>query len=474
MAETPASNHDKPSPWMNRRAQSLTAEIIERHASPEIGGNNECQRMSPGIAPMPVELTIDHRKFRFETDPVRIGRAAENEICLPEDHRVAPYHAVLRQVSGQWIIQSSDGGPVCIEDGRPVRLAWLNSGDVVRLTEAGPDLLFVLMKSAPPKSAPIPPVRPPAVPTAPARRMDKAAPPPSAKSRTGAPESASPSVAPAVLLFGTILTLGLAAGLAIVFVGWKNSSQLNRHVEQAEAQAPTLPVLVPNEATNVDEANEVKKTAIDPSEYLILVGIGDLRSDNRPHVLGVGWLWDERTAVIPRTLGDALSELVAFAESKGSPRQACVIQGIAFEVDKITSPPRCQKISVLRLKEAAALPARADDICRHVTAIDVERMRVHGKTFNSLSFAPFPKSPNISGTHGFSLTAYDPEFVHIHSNVARLLYEQHTHVLIDADPAVRIERGGLLVDTDHKIVGMTVLDSTVVWTDCLEAALEAP
>src|SRR4051812_26949464 len=93
---------------------------------------------------MLIALTFDRRTYRFHSDksPIRIGTALDNEISRPGDTRLAPVHALVRYINGRWIVESSSRDQVRIGDRRPVPFAWLNSGDVVRLTASGPELIF--------------------------------------------------------------------------------------------------------------------------------------------------------------------------------------------------------------------------------------------------------------------------------------------------------------------------------------------
>lgn len=312
------------------------------------------------------------------------------------------------------------------------------------------------------------PVSTPGPPTPPFKAPEtKASPKTPAATLPAAPQVAadSPTVAATTwqpapkLLAGGALTLAL---VAIVWGVWPR----NDHAASAPVVStdPEPPVVAPDKPA----------PTADPQECLVLIGIGDLRSDNRPHILGVGWLWNDRTAVVPRTLGDTLSELVVATGREGQPRQACVIQGVPLEVGEITHPSGNSEISLVHLKQPAELAAPMSQRRRRVTAADIERLRSRSKSLSYLSYAPLPRSPKLRGTHGFSLHPYDPESVRLTTEAARMLYEQRRHLLKSDDPATRLERGGLLLDPDQKIVGMTLLDSSIVWTDALEAALGTP
>lgn len=414
---------------------------------------------------MSVKLTIERQTLQFDTDSVGIGSAADNLIALPGDNRLAPRHAVLKSVNGRWILEVLDGCPVRIGDGRPVRFAWLNSGDVIHLTETGPELQFEAATTSAPRVAVSAPPKTPEQPTLPA--VSKASfQTAETNAYTRSPTAADKPPANAESRRHALKAL-IGGGLALVLVGvawavWPRND--NAAPPPVVSTDPQTPVVAP----------EQPAPAADPLECLVLVGIGDLRSDNRPHILGVGWLWNDRTAVVPRTLGDTLSELVVATGREGEPRQACVIQGVPLEVGEITHPSGNSNISVLNLKQPAELASPMSQRWRRVTATDIERLRSRGKSLSYLSYAPLPRSSKLRGSHGFSLHPYDPETVRLTTDEARLLYEQRRHLLKSDDPATRLERGGLLLDPDQKIVGMTLLDSSIIWTDALEAALGTP
>ena len=95
--------------------------------------------------------------------PLTIGRAAANRLCLASQDGVSDHHAVVRFSRSQgWLVcnwQSSDGTFV---EGRPVqRCRRLEDGDEIRLGLKGPVLVFEQVESPRPAAAA------PATPTAP-------------------------------------------------------------------------------------------------------------------------------------------------------------------------------------------------------------------------------------------------------------------------------------------------------------------
>ncbi len=235
--------------------------------------------------------------------------------------------------------------------------------------------------------------------------------------------------------------------------------------------------VVPTDLREKKPLEESPPQSVNPGELLVLVGIGNLASDDAAQVLGMGWLWNERTVVVPRKLGDVLSELIVALKRQGVLRQACVIQGTEIEVAEIHAPPGCPEISILRLKTPAYLLSPAREQWQRVDGNEIERLRALGKTFRHLSFARFPNAKAVRGLHGFPIHEYDPgipAFTRRETEKAVLEHLQRRHYLKSPDATKPLERGGLLLDEQQKIVGMSLPDLSVVWTEALQRALENP
>lgn len=414
---------------------------------------------------MPVELTIERRTLRFHTDMIRIGRAVGNEISLPHDPQLKPLHATLKRVHDRWIIESAAGVVVRVGGGRSVRFAWLQPGDTIRLTNTGPEIAFDF---APGTVMPTPPTvvsheKPP--------RASLVQPLVSShSSKVNCLEDIiSPGIFNALRSWVRFYFLSLIAILFVFVVGW-----LLIPSGAPSTLSPPQPGPGEPRGTPVPPQSEITTQNADPAELLVLIGICNLRNDQRPHLVGIGWLWNADTVVIPRTLGSNLREVLNLATSERVPCQVCVIQGVAIEVVEMIDPPHVEGISILKLKQAAEITFRPREHCRRITAQEVERQRHRGKTISYVSYARLPKAPNVTGDHGMSLMAYDPNLVHVQTVEAtrELEFIRPGHVLKPGNLTGMTERGGLLVDQDRKIVGMTLLESSVLWTADLELALQ--
>jgi hypothetical protein len=460
---------------------------------------------------MPIQLTLERQTLRFDVDTIGIGRAPENQIALPNDARLKDVHAVLRSVNGRWIIECRDGAQVRIGSGRPVQFGWLSAGDVIHLTESGPELVFEpatgaisatasaipVVANIQKEAMPASPSTSPTVmyhPFIPADESSRATPQPVPQpprvektAREEKPASVKPnpprpqpwSLSPK-LLAGTLLPLALLIGAWSL---WPRSPQQNARNDDPKPPARVVPEPKPE---------RVVTPSVDPGKFLVLIGIGDLTSDNRPIVLGAGWLWNERTAVVPRAMGEELSSMVIESKRVGQPRQACVLQGTPYAVAEIQMPTQCAEISILRLKEAVFLPKAAREQWRRVTAKDLQREQGQGEKFRHQSFGPLPRPaavhdaiqkaiadnsvPNAKRLAGFSWHEYAPEisqFTDRPAEPVRLVFEQR-RLFLKADSETPLELGGLLLDVHQNIVGMSLSDSSIVWTDDLQRALDTP
>ena len=105
-------------------------------------------------------LAADRRKVAplDPAEPLTIGRAATNRLCLANQEGVSDHHAVVRFSSSQgWLVcdwQSSDG---TFLEGRQVhQCRRLDDGDEIRLGRSGPVLVFKCAVTPAPPSSPAP------------------------------------------------------------------------------------------------------------------------------------------------------------------------------------------------------------------------------------------------------------------------------------------------------------------------------
>ncbi len=463
-------------------------------------------RTLPGIAFSPVsssfrnlsmsiKVTVERQTLCFDSDTIGIGRSPDNQVAFPNDTRVAPRHAIIRLVSGRWIVEACDGWAIRIGNGRPTQFGWINPGDVIRLTESGPELVFEPIVTgavsgtpvvarlpgsagtdAAARLAPVPPSQKPATPEAiPAKPMIASMPvsvSPPAKSQSVPAAAELPARKPismAAVVTSCAVIFVVACSAVAVRALWSPTP------EPPDAKSPVVSE-EPDSKRDSGVAPAVAPSPVpikqaDPQEFLVLVGFGNLKSDDRPHVLGVGWLWDPQTAIVSRRVGEAIKVIEDDAVSSGSGRQGCVIQGISLPIASIRYPADCPDISILQLKEPARLSVAAREQWQRVNYSDIEVKRMQGKRLTYVSFDTLPRSTSVQGKHDFPLCEYDPETCRQKTGVAHLEEHKPRHFLKSTETQTHLERGGLLIDDAGKIVGMTQFDSSIVWTETLERAL---
>jgi hypothetical protein len=441
---------------------------------------------------MPIQFSLDHQLFTFDEPAISIGRARDNLLALPQDIRLEEHHVILRCVQNRWIIEAVDVADVKIAGGRPGRVGWLSPGDSVLLTESGPELQFepvaaknraaVGPKKTEPKVA-VPaafvpldvlPTTPPPAPSLIEPLSNQASRKTSARSETRLSHRTLVSIASVLVLLPLAYASGmyLARGTSTPIVDIPpvvtplEESRLVAATPSPESTAiPTFPSATSASTAELPPAK--LQPALDPNDLLVLVGVGDLLHEARPHILGMGWLWDSQTVVVSRDLGLALDGLIQMAKEEGHSLQVCVIQGIPIQLSSIEHPAQTPQISRLRLQEPAELTVTGKDCWKSVTAVDVERMRGKGKKFSYVSYRALPRHESAKGSHGLSLVAYDPELIQITSIPASFLYEQRRHAFKPLQEETLLERGGILVDEDQNLVGMVLRDASVIWGDQL-------
>lgn len=391
-----------------------------------------------------------------------VGRETDSDFRV-ESAGVAPRHAIFREVQGKWLVESVCDQSLIVGDGRATQLAWLGSRDKVRLGPSSPELLFELAATGPAD-------RPAGDSGSPVRSREPA----------GLPNT-RPTRIPSWLSAAG----GLAAVLMLAFFFWRSQSSVSPTV--ADNPSTPVPAALPMPGGTANEPIEpadssqpkpvpsvagsaVRSAPADPADFVVLVGIADFTSDNRPHLLGVGWLWNDRTVIVPRTIGDTLAAVVQKTRERGQPRSGCVICGIPLEVESIGSSPELSEISILKLAKSADLPAQPSEHWRRVGAGDVQRIRERREHLQYVSYARLPRPESVKGKHDFSLIAYNPELVSVVTTEPKLEYEERRHIL-KPDEASPVERGGLIADRQGRIMGMVLLDAQVLWTTDLERGL---
>lgn len=81
----------------------------------------------------PVAISEDH---------IPIGSDPCCAIVFPDAVDIKPIHAVIKEISGRWLVESCDTDLIRVGNSEPGRRHWLKPGDVIQLSADGPTITF--------------------------------------------------------------------------------------------------------------------------------------------------------------------------------------------------------------------------------------------------------------------------------------------------------------------------------------------
>ncbi len=81
-------------------------------------------------------------RIAVDADAILIGSDPGCHVPLQNAHTIQPQHAKVSRVANRWLIETLGDWLVQVEDESPGRKHWLNPGEIIRLTEAGPEVVF--------------------------------------------------------------------------------------------------------------------------------------------------------------------------------------------------------------------------------------------------------------------------------------------------------------------------------------------
>jgi hypothetical protein len=140
---------------------------------------------------MAIVLALPGRPpIEIESETITIGRESGSTVAFPGDDKISVHHAVIRKVAGRWLVEARESDFLQVGNAAPARVNWLSPGDVIRLAENGPEIIFQ------PQTKPLAKPTPIAAPVQPAPR-NTASPPtsvPIAKPVPIAPSSRPPAL----------------------------------------------------------------------------------------------------------------------------------------------------------------------------------------------------------------------------------------------------------------------------------------
>lgn len=92
---------------------------------------------------MSIKLAVaGHPAIDISDETITLGSDPSCTVSVAESSGAMPKHAVIRKIAGRWLIEVRDGETIFVGNSEPKRLFWLNSGDVIHLTEEGPAITF--------------------------------------------------------------------------------------------------------------------------------------------------------------------------------------------------------------------------------------------------------------------------------------------------------------------------------------------
>ena len=93
---------------------------------------------------MPVKLAITGRSpVTITEEHIPIGSDPCCAVVLADAAEIKPIHAVIKEISGRWLIEACDIDLLTVGNAEPGRRHWLKPGDVIRLTKNSPPITFL-------------------------------------------------------------------------------------------------------------------------------------------------------------------------------------------------------------------------------------------------------------------------------------------------------------------------------------------
>jgi hypothetical protein len=88
-----------------------------------------------------IKLPSGERR-EISQERILIGRGARCRICLPDAGHLQSEHARLRKIADRWMVESRGDWLIRVGNDAPAKFGWLKTGDVIRLSQDGPELVF--------------------------------------------------------------------------------------------------------------------------------------------------------------------------------------------------------------------------------------------------------------------------------------------------------------------------------------------
>ena len=92
---------------------------------------------------MSIRLEIDGDSVvEFDEETIILGSDPSCTVTFPSMAGLELKHAVIRRIAGRWLVEVREADSIQVGDAEPSRMHWLNRGDVIRLTDRGPEIKF--------------------------------------------------------------------------------------------------------------------------------------------------------------------------------------------------------------------------------------------------------------------------------------------------------------------------------------------
>lgn len=402
----------------------------------------------------------DGRALQIAGESATIGRDEKLEVAFPSSRALEMRHARIHRVGARWYVEAT-GAHTIFVNGQSGRTFQLSAGDEVLLNPQGPGFVFnpVGVTAAPPSMAPATSAtslrdvmsRPDAAPQA-----GSTSPPP--------PRAAAPAsnqiwlAATAVGVFALVAVIGI---LAIAMQGQSPSDEADP-VEPAVAQAdPVTPPTTPEPPPS--EQREERPAPVDPEEFLVLTGLLKEGGEATPLVMGTGWLWDENHVVTTEVTGQGLKKLSEQSTATADKYHVCVVQGFAIKVDDVQALPQTG-LAVLHLEEPAIA---AHGVRQQWSSMSFRKANLALERQTQFYYASFRRLPRSGGLGDRQTPAfgYHPSHVQRETAPVSILQEGRSASFTQTEDSTLLEAGGLLLNESDEIIGVSLLDRTVVWSD---------
>jgi hypothetical protein len=256
----------------------------------------------------------------------------------------------------------------------------------------------------------------------------------------------------------------------VVWLSWPREDATPEPPELVVEQAESVPASPSQPKINPPAE---QKPVRDPRDYLVLFGYRNPDQDLPPNLISVGWLANSQNVVVPAEILRGFENALTEAKQEGLRLRLCVLIGTPVDVVDWSYPAACPEIAVLTTAEPIA---EVDSISTRLitnTPAHIGKLMERGKAIWHCSYERLPRAAGVDQPM-ISLVSYSP-------GMARQLLRE-SEVILELSPqgdtgrlelqaneshSEPLEPGGLLLDSDQKILAMCLPTGDLVWSDKL-------